>query len=309
MTKVVSIELRDLRWAIAAAEHRSLRQAAEVLNIRQSTLSRALRDIEHHLNAVLFERTTGGTSPTVEGREFVEAAKRIVEDTDAIIARLKKRSRGESGKLIVGVHASLLAGNLRATLIEHHQRFPDVEIYLIDGSSDKLISYLATSAIDVAFVVEGSHRWQGKSLSVWSERVVVALPNDHLLAKHDVVYWSDLKAETFLLPQRGPGPEFLRLLIGKLGCPEPDRLLRHDVSLDRFLTLVGSGWGILLVLEGATGGIFPKVVFREVHDADGPTRLSFRAYWRNENSKPSLQTFLGLLRQRYPDLSADPADR
>jgi hypothetical protein len=37
---VVSVELRDLRWAIVAAQHRSLRQAAEVLDIRQSTLSR-----------------------------------------------------------------------------------------------------------------------------------------------------------------------------------------------------------------------------------------------------------------------------
>lgn len=44
-----------------------------------------------------------------------------------------------------------------------------------------------------------------------------------------------------------------------LGC----RLLRHDVSLDRLLTLVGAGWGILLALEGATGvshagGVFSR---------------------------------------------------
>ena len=190
-----------------------------MLNIRQSTLSRALRALEQQLETMLFERTTGGTRPTLEGREFIEAAKRIVEDTETIVARLKTRSRGESGKLVVGVHASLLTGNLRATLVEHRQRFPDVEIYLIDGSSDKLISYLATSAIDVAFVVEGARQWTGKSLSVWSERVVVALSNSHLWAKHDVIYWSDLKNETFLLPQRGPGPEFLRLLHQQVGMP------------------------------------------------------------------------------------------
>jgi DNA-binding transcriptional LysR family regulator len=58
-------------------------------------------------------------------------------------------------------------------------------------------------------VVEGSRQWSEKSLSVWSERVVVVLPQDHPLADRDVIYWSDLKAETFLLPQRGSGPEFL----------------------------------------------------------------------------------------------------
>lgn len=305
----MSIEFRDLRWAITAAEHRSLRQAAETLNIRQSTLSRVLRGLERELEAELFERSTGGTRPTSVGREFIAAAKRIVEDADAIANNLKIRSRGLSGTLAIGVHASLLAGNLRATLVEHREGCPGVVISLSDGSSDNLISFLTASTIDVAFVVEGIHKWNGKSLSVWSERVVVVLPRNHPLADRDVVYWSDLKAETFLLSQRGPGPEFLRLLISKLGCLAPDRLLRHDVSLDRFLTLVGAGWGILLALEGATGGIFPNVVFREVHDADGPTRMSFRAYWRDDNVKPSLQTFLGLLRRRYPDLSVEPADR
>ncbi|WP_081433823.1 helix-turn-helix domain-containing protein [Beijerinckia indica] len=64
-------ELRDLRWAIIAARHRSLRQAAEVLNVRQSTLSRAIRDLESQLGALLFERSNSGTRPTVAGQEFL----------------------------------------------------------------------------------------------------------------------------------------------------------------------------------------------------------------------------------------------
>ena len=170
-----ALEFRDLRWAIVASQHRSLRQAAETLKVRQSTLSRSLRDLEHRLGAVLFERTNGGTHPTIEGQEFLEAARRIVEETEAIAVRLKTRSRGESGRLTIGVHASLSAGNLRATLIEHRRRFPDVETHLVDGSSDHLISDLENCAIDIAFVVEGNLRWDGRSLPVWSERVVVAL--------------------------------------------------------------------------------------------------------------------------------------
>ncbi|MDR3471842.1 MAG: LysR family transcriptional regulator, partial [Devosia sp.] len=49
----MTVELQDLRWAIVASQHRSLRQAAETLNIRQSTLSRGLRDLEYRLGAVL----------------------------------------------------------------------------------------------------------------------------------------------------------------------------------------------------------------------------------------------------------------
>jgi DNA-binding transcriptional LysR family regulator len=196
------------------------------------------------------------------------------------------------------------AGNLRATLIEHRSRFPDVQANLVDGSSDHLISDLASSTIDVAFVAEDNSRWHDKSLPVWSERVAVALPDGHALASRDVVHWTELKGESLLLPQRGPGPEFLKLLVAKVGCSDPCRVIRHDAGLDRFLTLVGAGWGVLLVLEGATGAAYPGVTFREVHDSEGSTRLNFRAYWRQANCNPSLHKFLGMLRERYPDLPA-----
>jgi DNA-binding transcriptional LysR family regulator len=299
----MTIELRDLRWAIVAAQHRSLRQAAEALNVRQSTLSRGLRVLESQLGATLFERTNGGTRATAAGQEFLDAARRIVEETEAITGRLRSRSRGESGRLTIGVHASLSAGNLRATLVDHGHRFPDVETHLIDGSSDHLISDVASSAIDVAFVAENYPGRDDNSLSVWSERVVVALPEDHPLTSHDIVQWSELRHEPLLLPQRGPGPEFLKLLVSKVGHPDPCRLRRHDVGLDRLLTLVGAGRGILLALEGATGAAYPGVTYREVHDADGPTRLAFRAYWRQTNYNPSLPPFLDILRERYPDFS------
>jgi DNA-binding transcriptional LysR family regulator len=299
----VTIELRDLRWAIVAAQHRSLRQAAGALNIRQSTLSRCLRDLEFQLEATLFQRTNGGTRPTVAGQEFLEGARHILDETDRITERLKTSSRGEGGRLTIGVHASLSAGNLRATLIDHRHRFPDVQTYLVDGSSDHLMSDVASSAIDVAFVAGTYSGRDDKSLSVWSERVVVALPEDHPLTSRDLVLWSELRHEMVLLPQRGPGPEFLKLLIRKAGCSDPCRLVRHDVGLDRLLTLVGAGSGILLALEGATGATYPGVTYREVHDTDGPTRLAFRAHWRQANCNPSLLPFLGMLRERYPDLS------
>jgi DNA-binding transcriptional LysR family regulator len=303
----VAVEFRDLQWAIVTSQHRSLRQAAEVLNVRQSTLSRGLRNLEYRLGVVLFERTNGGTRPTLPGQEFLDAARRIVEEAESITVRLKTRVRGESGRLTIGVHAALSAGNLRATLVEHRRRFPKVATYLIDGSSDHLISDLASAAIDVAFVAELSPRWDDKSMAVWSERVVVGLSEDHPLSGRDLVYWSDLKRESLLVPQRGPGPEFLELLASKIGRLDSCRLLCHDVSLDRFLTLVGAGWGLLLALEGATGVDYPGVTFREVHDAEGPSRLNFRAYWRQANGNPSLRPFLDMLRERYPDLSADPS--
>lgn len=255
------------------------------------------------MGVALFERSNGGTRLTIEGQEFLDAAQRIIGQTEAMTIRVKNRARGESGRLTIGVHASFSAGNLRATLLDHGARFPNVDTQFVDGSRDQLISDLAGSAIDIAFVAEPTPKWSDRSLLLWSERVVVALPKIHPLAARDVVHWGDLREQTLLLTQRGPSPELLNVLIRKLGSSDSCRLLYHEAILDRLLTLVGIGRGLLLALEGATGAIYEGVTYREVHDAEGPTRLSFRAYWRQANSNPSLHPLLDLLRERYPDLS------
>jgi len=288
---------------IVAGQYRSLRRAAEILNVRQSTLSRRLRDLEYRLGAVLFERTNGGTRPTVAGQEFLVIARRIIEETETAFARLRTRSRGENGRLTVGVYASLSTGNLRATLAEHHRRFPEVDVHTVDGGHEKLFCALTANVVDVAIMTRNDMAWDDRMLPLWSERVVAALPAQHPMSAHSVIGWSDLTGERVLLPRNGPGPELEHLMSAKLRGHGPQRILHQEAGLDRLLSLVGAETGIVLALEGATGAKYEGVVYREVQDVHGPTRLDFVAYWRDANSNPTLDPFLALLRERYPDFS------
>jgi len=299
----VDLELRDLKWAIVTSQHRSLRQAAEALQVRQSTLSRRLKHIEHLLGAALFERTNGGTHPTVAGLEFLESARRIIAETDCALRMLRTRSRGENGRLTLGVYASLSTGNMFATLLEHRRRFPEVEVRTVDGSHDQLLSALANSIVDIAIMTASRHGWDDRTLPLWSERIIVALHSDHPLSRKAIIRWPELAGEALLIPQRGPGPELERLLITRLSDYGPQRLSYQDSALDRLLSLVAAEYGGLLMLEGATGLHYEGVTYHEVHDEEGPTRLNFMAYWRQSNRNPTLSPFLALLRQRYPDLS------
>lgn len=303
----VDVELRDLRLAVIASQHRSLRRAAEALNIRQSTLSRRLRDLEDRLGAQLFERTNGGTHLTSAGQEFLASARRILEDVEAEFRRFQTRSRGELGILTIGVHASPSAGNMHATLVEYHRRFPDVDVRTVDGSHDRLLFALTSNAVDVAIVTGREPNWDDRTLPLWSERVIVALPQHHALARRQKIRWSDLANEKFLLPQQGPGKELEGLLASKLhNTIGAEGIVRQDSSLDRLLSLVSADYGALLMFEGATGVRSDGVVYHEVWDEDEPTRANFMAYWRDANSNPTLGLFLAMLRERYPDLSAEP---
>jgi DNA-binding transcriptional LysR family regulator len=300
----MTIELRDLRWAIAASQHRSLRQAANALNVRQSTLSRCLREMEDGLGVLLFERTRGGSRPTAAGQEFLAAARRIVDEADTVFSRMRLRRRGETGQLIIGLYTAISAGVLRATLADYHRRFPDVEICAVDGSRRHLLADLAADAIDVAIMTASDLQWSDKTLSLWSERIVIALPEGHPLAALPILHWGDLREESLLFNQREPGPEFQHVLLTKLGYHSKLRIMQHEVGLDRLLSLVAAGLGITLVAEGAIGAIKDSVAFREIHDENGPTRVTFTACWRQGNNNTTLAPFLSILRERYPDLAA-----
>jgi DNA-binding transcriptional LysR family regulator len=102
------------------------------------------------------------------GREFLAAAHHILAETDAALRKLKTRSSGENGRLTVGVYASLSTGNLYATLVEHHRRFPEVEIHTVDGTHDQLLCGLTNNGVDVAIMTICRPRWDGRVLPLWS---------------------------------------------------------------------------------------------------------------------------------------------
>ena len=96
------------------------------------------------------------------------------------------------------------------------------------------------------------------------------------------------------------------MLVSKLVTPEDlPKIQRHDVSRGVIKTFVTMRFGISLVLESDIGANFSGLVYRELRDGAGPSRLGFSAYWRADNENPALSGFLKLLSERYPSLALE----
>lgn len=295
------IDLQHLRFTVAAADHGSFRQAAEAVSIRQSTLSRSIRQLEHSIGIVLFERSSGGVKPTPEGRSVIRIARIILEEFETLVTTAKSARSGEQGRLAIGFCTSLSAGNLRASLLEFKQRFPQIEVVTVERSQTRLVTALRNGVLDALIVTEGISKCDNRSLPLWSERILVILPDDHVLTERDCLYWTDLRQETVLLSQYDPGREFEQLLVSKLISPEDrPKIARHDVSRGIVKSLVSMKFGISLVLESDVGATFPGVEYRELRDGAGPSRLGYSAHWRADNENPALAAFVRLLCERYP---------
>ncbi|HKN26628.1 MAG TPA: LysR family substrate-binding domain-containing protein [Roseiarcus sp.] len=225
---------------------------------------------------------------------------------DALAATAHSTGRGEAGRLVIGFYTSLSAGNLRATLTDVSQRFPQLEIELTESSRKRLATALRNGGVDIAIVPGAAPLSESTVLALWSERILVAIPEGHPLTDRQAVYWIDLKDETVLLSRRDPGPELHDLLIAKTASPgDRPKIVRHDVSRGSLMSLVGAGFGITLLTEASAGAIIAGLVYREVRDGAEPARIGYSAHWREDNQNPALASFLKVLGERYPLPTAD----
>jgi DNA-binding transcriptional LysR family regulator len=94
-----------------------------------------------------------------------------------------------------------------------------------------LFDDLGIGALDAEIVTGDPSATSGSALALWSERILVALPEHHPLAGQEFVSWTDLKGETFLLGEHDPGPDVHDLLIAYLPTPgDRPKVVKHNVS-------------------------------------------------------------------------------
>lgn len=287
------MNLVHLRYLVAAAQHRSFRRAAIALRIAQPTLSKRIRELEDSLGIVLFERSTSGAHLTADGENVAARAKQVLIDLDSMQSLAKAGGFGTAGRLEIGLYTSLTSGALCESLCDFARQHAGIDINVVEEDRSRLFSLLDRGGIDLA-VVLGELRYETYAQrSLWAERIMVALPKSHYLAERDFVYWTDLKAEQFLVSRHDPGPEIEDILLSKLASPG-DRPLVKTIGAphDHLLALVRCRQGIVPVCESSTGNMIPDVVYREVRDGTGTTRLGFVAYWQRTNTNPMLVQFL-----------------
>jgi DNA-binding transcriptional LysR family regulator len=297
----MSIEIRQLRCAAMTAEMMSFTRAAHKLGIKQSTLSKRVLDLERRLGITLFERSTRGAIPTKAAADFLATARRIVGEIDGLQSTAHAVRCGESGKLAVGFATSLSTGNLRRIISDFLERVPEVEFKAVEASSAHLRQRLERQEIDVVIVAANIGGDGILRRPLWGERIMVAMPDDHRLAKNDRIYWTDLRQEVFVLPSQFPGPDMADLPIARLA--EPGRrphIIEQDVSMENILSMASLGNFVTLTSETALGISRSGVILQDIHDLTGQTRVDVAAYWREDNDNPALRRFFELIQELYP---------
>jgi DNA-binding transcriptional LysR family regulator len=194
---------------------------------------------------------------------------------------------------------------LHGILRDYANEFPDVTIQLVVKSRTALLSDLDIGSVDLAIVGGGITRQDCESLSLWPERIVIAAPQNHPIAKKPFVLWRDLADEALLTSCHGFGPELKRIMTAH--ATETGSSLRveeHAADDEALLSLVVAGRGLVLQTSGAIRNGHPYLTYVEVRDTRGTNWITFYACWKKEHTNPALASFLALLRSHRSTISS-----
>jgi DNA-binding transcriptional LysR family regulator len=290
-----ALKLVSVTQALLVGEYLSFRRVATVLGVRQSAVSRRVRELEDELGVSLFERHHAGVRLTNAGVRFLQEAREALLQLDHAVKTATASGSGTIGRLSIGVLSSMARGYLRELIQAYCSQHPDVVVQIFDGASADNIAAVRKRQLDVAFLMNRTDAEGCDTIPLWTERIVVVLPESHALCGKKEIEWTDLRNEHLIVRQAERDPTLCDRLTKRLADRDHNpSVQKHNVGRETLMNLVAMGLGVGLTSEATTATAFPQVVFRPIAGDD--ELLQFSAAWLPHNDNPALRRFLSLAR-------------
>ena len=261
------MDLRHLRYFVAVAEEGHITRAAERLGMQQPPLSQQIKALEAELEVQLFRRKPRGVELTDAGESLLVDARRILDEVEAALTRVRRTARGELGRLAVGFNASAPFHPFVTRVIRDFRGAnPDVSVILKEGGTAELVDDVRAERLDVAFVRSMVPAGEGVAFhDLLREPMVAALPATHPLAKGKgrKLRLAELAGEPFVLYRRTSGPGLYDAIVGACHAAGfTPRLEQEAPRITATLNLGAAGLGVTLVPQSLSAQQAESIVYR-----------------------------------------------
>ena len=293
---MTDIKLKDLRYLVAVADCRHFGRAAERCFVSQPTLSAQLKKLEEYLGVQLIERQPNNVSLTEAGQQIVSRARRILEASEEVVTLARSHRDPLAGRLRVALLPTIGPYLLPRISQAWRKSLPRLELQLYEYQTSQMLEKLQGGEIDVGILALPVDLEGLEARELFIEPFIVALPDQHKLAKRESLRTDDLKGETLLLLEDGHCLRDQALEV----CSRVDVHEKQDfraTSLETLRQMVATGAGVTLLPELASRGAYGNAKGVTIRPFTKPAPVRHvGAVWRKTTARgPAIEAICKLI--------------
>lgn len=175
--------LRQLQYAVAVAEARSFRRAAELCHVTQPTLSAQVAELEHALGVRLFERNRRAVLLTPAAEELIARARRILVEADDLAEAARRLGHPLAGTLRIGVIPTVSPYLLPIAAPALVRELPSLDLLWTEDKTEALVAALGAGRLDGALLALEARLGELEREILGEDPFVLAAPARHALAR------------------------------------------------------------------------------------------------------------------------------
>lgn len=168
---------KQMRYAVMLAETGSFSQLADKLKISQPALSKQILALEKELDVKLFDRSAIPITPTAAGAHFVAEAKELLFRQQQLLSSMEQFRLGDRGSLVIGATPFRSAYLLPEMLAQLRQKYPGVQVKVVEKNSALLRKDAAEGRFDFAVVNLPVDEAALECKLLEPDKVVLVVPN------------------------------------------------------------------------------------------------------------------------------------
>lgn len=170
------INFLNLEYFLAVAEELNITRAAKQLFISQQSLSSHISNLEKEFDVQLFHRTMPLTL-TYAGRALKIRAKELLDLKDETYRELADIKDFTTGQISIGISHTRGRFLLPIILPAYQEKFPNIELNLIEGNSSELSHALIHGDIDLMIDLLPFKVENVETVPICEEEILLVVPD------------------------------------------------------------------------------------------------------------------------------------
>lgn len=196
------LDLRALRAFVTLAQEGSYTRAAQRLNLTQSAVSHAMRNLQEVLGCRVLYKTGRKILLTPQGKSLYQSAERIFNELERITHNLQTLDLQDRGRLKLGCSAAASQFILPPVLREFTECFPGYDIAVQPGDISDVLDQLINNQIDLAITLEPEKTEAYSLRRIFSDQLSFLVSPSHPWARSGKASRREYGDQTYILFQR-----------------------------------------------------------------------------------------------------------